>query len=628
MSRWNITADDGAICWDIADAHTDDVEMSGFLVSDIVTYGAAGDGLLVLEHHPVFPSLRRRPNDTHASYQLDVNTAGYPKLTYNGAAVVEKPLRAVYDGILTVISASPGLKITRRVFPSINHAATYELVTATNSSAASAVLSTGTAPLEPLDEELGCMCRIICERSHTFVSPVSLEPGENVTFSIIITARAADKKRDFAHASEELHQREAQVARLTSPLTLDTGNPVLDTMFHFAKLRAGDSVFKTRAGLIHSPGGRSYYGATWCNDQVEYSGPWFGLTGDPILLEASANAYRMYMPFMSDKFSPIPSSIIAEGVDFWNGAGDRGDAAMYLYGGSSFALSCGDNFLVRDLLPALEWCAEYCRRKLNADGVITSDSDELEGRFPAGKANLSTSSLAYGGYIALSSLEDKFGTSEKACEYRAAAVNLADAIERYFGQALHGFDTYRYYDGCEVLRSWICLPLCVGIFDRAEGTADALLSPYLLKGDGLLTTEENSTVWDRSTLYALRGIFASGKRTDDAFGVFLRYSENRLLGERVPYAVEAYPEGGRRHLSAESALYCKIITDGLLRMRLTGPGKLSVNPLLPECLNHINLTNIKFAGHDIDIYASRSGVRVVCDGVRSESPYGEAVCIC
>ena len=31
----------------------------------------------------------------------------------------------------------------------------------------------------------------------------------------------------------------------------------------------------------------------------------------------------------------------------------------------------------------------------NSDGVVTSDSDELEGRFPAGNANLNTSSLYF-----------------------------------------------------------------------------------------------------------------------------------------------------------------------------------------------------------------------------------------
>lgn len=43
--------------------------------------------------------------------------------------------------------------------------------------------------------------------------------------------------------------------------------------------------------------------------------------------------------------------------------------------------------------------SEYCHRQLNVDGVVKSDSDELENRFPAGKANLCTSSLYYDALI-------------------------------------------------------------------------------------------------------------------------------------------------------------------------------------------------------------------------------------
>ena len=43
----------------------------------------------------------------------------------------------------------------------------------------------------------------------------------------------------------------------------------------------------------------------------------------------------------------------------------------------------------------------------------------------------------------------------------------------------------------------------------------------------------------------------------------------RLLGERVPYVVEAFPEYNMRHLSVESALYARTITDGLLNIEFT-----------------------------------------------------------
>ena len=56
---------------------------------------------------------------------------------------------------------------------------------------------------------------------------------------------------------------------------------------------------------------------------------------------------------------------------------------------------------------------------------------------------------------------------------------------------------------------------------------------------------------------------------------FLRaYSTRRLLGEHVPYAVEAWPEGNQRHLAAESALYCRVYRRGCLGCGQLGCGRL------------------------------------------------------
>ena len=200
------------------------------------------------------------------------------------------------------------------------------------------------------------------------------------------------------------------------------------------------------------------------------------------------------------------------------------------------------------------------------------------------------------------------GVTGGIAAYKAAA--LASAIETYFGDDLHGMATYRYYDGCEKLRSWICMPLCVGLYDRTRGTVDALCSEYLMKPDGFLTEEGSVTIWDRSTLYTLRGIFAAGE-TETALELLLRYSDNRLLGERVPYAVEAYPEGGRRQLSGESALYCKIITEGILCMIPTGLHSFTVKPTLPDGLDHLYLKNIFAHGAVFDVLLERDGWKVV-----------------
>ena len=79
----------------------------------------------------------------------------------------------------------------------------------------------------------------------------------------------------------------------------------------------------------------------------------------------------------------------------------------------------------------------------------------------------------------------ELGSLNKAAEYDSRADVIYDAIESYFGANVEGYDTYKYYDGNEVLRSWICLPLTMGIMKRKEGTLSALFSPRLWTKDGL-----------------------------------------------------------------------------------------------------------------------------------------------
>lgn len=252
-----------------------------------------------------------------------------------------------------------------------------------------------------------------------------------------------------------------------------------------------------------------------------------------------------------------------------------------------------------------QWCLEYCHRKLNADGVPESDTDELEGRFPAGKANLSTACLYYDGLVSATHLAPLMGEPASVTRtYRRQATELKAAVERYFGGTVSGYDTYKYYDGNDVLRSWICLPLCFGINDRAKGTLDALFSPLMMTEDGILTQQGSTTFWDRSTLYALRGAFAAG-HSDEAVKQLSHYSQRRLLGTHVPYPVEAYPEGSQRHLSAESGLFCRVITEGLFGIRPTGFNSFSLKTQLPSGWDRMALRHIKAFASDFDIEAVR-----------------------
>lgn len=69
--------------------------------------------------------------------------------------------------------------------------------------------------------------------------------------------------------------RQALINQWWENLVLDTPDPVLNRMFAFAKLRGAESIYRTKGGLMHGPGGEAYYAAVWANDQAEYINPFF-----------------------------------------------------------------------------------------------------------------------------------------------------------------------------------------------------------------------------------------------------------------------------------------------------------------------------------------------------------------
>jgi hypothetical protein len=613
--RWTLEQD-GSISWTVkkGEVHNDNIEMSGRFVSLIATYGIDEKGRLVMVKQLVFPMLRTIPNNTHASLIYTFASETEPVIKINNRPVIEQFTGFSLRGILTSKSTINGnVNVTRELFPSTDKPLVIEKFTVENS-------SPGEISIEVEDFEK--YTRSQREKSVYDVYEISakssgagiytLKPKEILEFAVLFTGRKISDPPVVADIGKELSQRLKFVDQIFNNLSFTSPDPVLNRMFDFAKIRAMESIFETKGGVVHSPGGGSYYAAIWANDQAEYANPFFAYTGYTTAIEAGLVSWRWFSRYMNAEYKPIPSSVIAEGTDFWNGAGDRGDQAMIAYGASRFALALGNRKAAEEIWPLVEWCIEYCRRKINKDGVITSDSDELEGRFPAGKANLCTSSLFYDALNSAVYLGNDLGKPpELIAKYKSMAKTLKTNIEKYFGAEIGGFHTYRYYDGNNVLRSWICIPLTVGILDRSKGTIEALFSSKLWTEQGLLTQEGSETFWDRSTLYGLRGVFAAGA-ANQGLKFLTDYSNRRLTGDHVPYAVEAYPEGNQRHLSAESALYCRVITEGIFGFRPTGLNSFLIAPQLPDGWNEMSLNNIiAFGGKTIDIKISRSGSRIV-----------------
>lgn len=560
QNRWSINPD-SSISWNVKDRipHYDHIEMSGLKVSTVLRYGVNADGSFELNKSMVWPMLRTIPNNTHASLMRRFAWNATDMVAVNGQSLSgEKVNKITLDGKMTVESAiglsrNAKAELTRIIFPAVAKPAVYEKYILRN---------TGSSPLTVEVPESRAVINTDPEKgvdgSYKLVSEIigaatkQLQPKEELVFYAAITGYKNGEAELKPDVEKELQERKELIAGFWNNLILETPDPVVNTMFAFAKIRGAESIYDTKGGLMHGPGGESYYAAIWANDQAEYINPFFPYLGYGAGNGSALNSFKHFARFMNPEYEKIPSSIIAEGIDVWGGAGDRGDAAMVAYGASRYALARGDKAEAEELWPLIEWCLEYCHRNLNDKGVVASDSDELEGRFPAGKANLCTSSLYYDALRSAVYLgKDLKKPFSVLSAYEKQARDLRENMENYFGAKVEGFDTYQYYEGNDVLRSWICIPLTVGIFDRKEGTINALFSPRLWTENGLLTQAGSETFWDRSTLYALRGVYACGA-TEKATEYLKFYSNQRLLGEHVPYAIEAWPEGSQRHLSAEA----------------------------------------------------------------------------
>ena len=78
-------------------------------------------------------------------------------------------------------------------------------------------------------------------------------------------------------------------------------------------------------------------------------------------------------------------------------------------------------------------------------------------------------------------------------------------------------------------------------------------------------------------------------------------STRRTLGEHVPYPVEAWPEGNQRHLSAESALYCRIFTEGILGLEAVGLDQIKIKPQIPAAWKKMCMKQVHLCGQVFDL---------------------------
>ncbi len=343
--RWKIQPD-GSIEWKIDQRvpHFDHVEMDGQRVALWMQYGVDSNASPKLSRTIIFPSYRLLPVRTIAHMMYNVEDNELPRIlvndkllkagVFNAAVSAGMPERVTgirQKGMLEIDSEvdKEGLHLQRTFFPSVDKPVAIEKLLFIN----------GTS--KPLKIEMEYLWREVQPSpKRTSNGPIyfvistvgegvrNLQPGDSVAFAITYQATRGNETPLTVDVNSEEQSRRDWVSQIGSKLVLETPDAVLNTMFAFAKIRGAESIYNTKAGLMHGPGGLRYYAAIWANDQAEYINPFFAFLGDTLGNRSAMNAYRMFAKYMNPGFTPIPSAIIAEGDSTVSVAGDRGDMAM------------------------------------------------------------------------------------------------------------------------------------------------------------------------------------------------------------------------------------------------------------------------------------------------------------
>ena len=277
----------GKIIWNVIKdkklPHYDHIEFASDNAAGILSYGADKNGKLKLFLHAIYPQLRLNPNNTYGSFFANFETSY--NLFSGENSDEEKLLRIEIDEFgITLISKTKRLEITRSYVSSKRSFAVSEKISIKNIYGKDLELKVANLNgLKYSEKDKGYQgkvyrygCKIILNNKERTAFTTPLAEKATKTFYAVYFA---EEKRKTYDPETDFLDRENYVNTMKECLSIITPDDTVNKLCEMAKVRACESIFKTKNGYMHAPGGGHYYAAVFTNDQGEYIMPYFGYCG-------------------------------------------------------------------------------------------------------------------------------------------------------------------------------------------------------------------------------------------------------------------------------------------------------------------------------------------------------------
>ena len=282
-NRWAVNGNH-SIQWETSKGelpYNDHIEMSGLRASVVYYWSVNEKKQFTMDRHLVFPMLRTIPNNTHASWMPRCDVDFLKGMTANKRYMsAQQVTKVTINGVLNIFGTVKGdgndFELTRMYFPSTKEAVICEKYIIKNvgkkkeTIVVPALYQVRTTNKE--DGTRGSYC-LLARTEFKEDLKVTIEPGESTSFYCSIQGYAmVDENWKPLDVERELNYRQAFVDKVASTsLSFECPDLTIQTLFEMSKIRASESIFLTQNGLMHAPGGESYYavlyssvsGVTW-----------------------------------------------------------------------------------------------------------------------------------------------------------------------------------------------------------------------------------------------------------------------------------------------------------------------------------------------------------------------------